>query len=118
MIKKTPLIFTFITFCLISCSDRSYEDLTPNVPDENLVTYDNTVASIISDNCISCHSNPPQFGAPFSLTTFIDVKNATENGELLININNVSDPMPPTGLMPQFKRDLIQEWADNGYPEN
>lgn len=118
MITKNPLLIAFLSLCTLSCSNRNSDDLIPNIPNEDIVTYDNTVASIISDNCISCHSNPPQFGATFPLTTYLDVKNFTEDGQLLMSINDASDPMPPSGLMPQFKRDLIQEWADNGFPEN
>lgn len=115
----------FIGFSLIallfSCSSDSSDDLTQNPdPDPDpeptaKITYDDDIKTIMTNNCTSCHSSPPQ-GAPFSLTTYTQVKNRVDG--IISRINNASSPMPPSGLMPQNLRDMVQQWKDDGLLEN
>lgn len=117
IIKKLPFI-AILVFFVLSCSDRSIDDLNSSLPITEIVTYDNSVASIINSNCIVCHAAVPQNGAPMSLSTYDEVKDAVLSRGLNSRINNPSAPMPPTGLMPQANRDIILEWIDNGFLEN
>ena len=108
---------------IINCSSTGGDDLvgtdpTPN-PDPDTttkITYDANIKSIISNNCNSCHGNPPTNGAPTSYTTFSQVSGNVDG--ILSRINNASSPMPPQGLMPQSTRALIQQWKDEGLLEN
>lgn len=113
-------IFYFLTFTLLlfNCSNDSNDDLigTPDPDPIAKVTYVADVKPIIDGNCISCHGNPTTQGAPFSLTTYTQVSSRVNN--IINRINNSSSPMPPTGLMPQNLRDLVQLWKDDGLLEN
>ncbi|UGU15630.1 hypothetical protein LS482_18350 [Sinomicrobium kalidii] len=108
----------FLTVLLtLSCSSSSDDDLAPD-PDPDPgeeITYADDVAPIIQSNCLSCHSDPPQNNAPMHLTTYNAVKQAIESRGLLTRINSSGNPMPPTGLMSQANRDIIEEWADQGF---
>ncbi len=113
------LIVFFFTIIFVSCSDRSVDDLISSIPvTEEIVTYDNTIASIINSNCIACHATVPQNGAPMPLTNYSEVTDAIINRGLNSRIDDISFPIPPTGLMLSANIIIIQEWIDNGFPEN
>ncbi|MFD0836040.1 cytochrome c [Mariniflexile aquimaris] len=125
--KFKNLIYVFATVILLfNCSSGSDDDTSPTpTPNPNpnpnpsgKVTYNGNVKSIMSSFCISCHGNPPTNGAPMSLTTYSQVKNAVESRGLINRINNANNPMPTGGLMSQANRDLIQKWLDDGLLEN
>lgn len=79
--KTKKLIMTFaITGMLFNCSsggdDAMNENNIPDPdPDSTAVTYNNTISSIISNNCLSCHGDPTANGAPVSYNTYTQVKN-------------------------------------------
>ena len=115
--KFKNLIFA-MTACLflVNCSNSGGDDLS-GIPDPNgTVTYNGSVKAIIDNNCTQCHGNPTLNGAPTSYVTYMQVKNGV-NG-ILNRINNVSNPMPQSGLMPIANRELIQKWKDDGLLEN
>lgn len=74
--KNVLTVFVFAFLFLLSCSNDSESDLTgPQTGNENeFVTYNDNIKAVISNNCLSCHSSPPTNGAPFSLTTYTQVK--------------------------------------------
>ncbi|MBC2839448.1 hypothetical protein [Robiginitalea sp. SC105] len=92
-------------------------DTDPDTPEPSAVSYQADIAPIISSNCTTCHGDPPTQNAPMSLLTLEQVRSAVENRGLLGRINSTSDPMPPTGRLPQSTRDLIEEWVNQGFPE-
>ncbi|QBA64441.1 hypothetical protein [Muriicola soli] len=110
-------------FLVIACSksDNSEgmgtEDTNNEDPNSTALSYQNDIRPIIQGNCLSCHSNPPTNNAPMSLTSLSLVKSAIENRNLLSRINSTTNPMPPDGLMPLSARELIAEWANQGFPE-
>ncbi len=112
--KTKKLMITFvIAGMLFNCSsggDDAMNDNNNPDPDPTTVTYNNTISSIISNNCLSCHGDPTANDAPISYTTYIQVKN--DINKIINRINSISSPMPPTGLMSQNNRDLIQQWMD------
>jgi uncharacterized membrane protein len=121
-LKKTICLLTIFAL-LVNCSSNSSDDLAtdPNptpTPTPTTVTYNANIKSIISNNCTACHGSTPTNGAPMSLTTYSQVKNAVENRDLISRINSTSRPMPTSGLMSQSNRKLIQDWKDNGFLEN
>lgn len=111
------LIFVVLTF---NCSNVSEEDLIDTTPIPTTVTYVDNVKSIIDNNCIICHSDPPVNGAPISLITFENVKNAVENNGLIdrISSNDQSFLMPFGGpRLPQNLIDLVIQWQTDGLLE-
>lgn len=104
---------------LSGCTNDSESDLEDYTQIEN-VTYNGTVRTIITENCIVCHTQPPQNGAPMSLLTYDDVKNAVITRGLIDRISSFdSDFGMPFGgpRLPQSKIDLIKAWKNANYPE-
>lgn len=115
--RKVVYFFaSFIVLCMCSCGG---DDMTEPVPNSSgKITYNGNVKNIINNNCTECHGNPTTQGAPMSLTTYSQVKNALETRGLIARINNASNPMPQAGLMSTNNRTIIQQWQDDGLLEN
>ena len=114
------LIFIFVII-LSSCSADHEEDLVDQPPIETTITYDQHIKSIISNNCISCHSDPPTNGATIPLTTYTFVKNAVLNNQLIERIKSQQPGfrMPIGGpSLPQNLIELIEQWEADGLLEN
>ncbi len=121
--KNVLTVFVFAFLFLLSCSNDSESDLTgpQNGNGNEFVTYNDDIKAVISNNCLSCHSSPPTNGAPFSITTYTQVKNRAENGSLLAAISKQTGEagaMPPTGRMPQATIDLVEQWIADGLLED
>ena len=119
--KNSIIIFGLLLTTVFSCSYNSEDDLTEDVVVEDMVTYQDNVKSIIDNNCISCHSSPPVNGAPMGLTTYQQVRNSVENGNLIARIStmDVASVMPAGGpRLPQNLIDLIIQWETDGFLEN
>lgn len=102
------------------CTNDSTNDLIDLGGADN-ITYTNTVKSIIDNNCISCHATVPVNGAPMSLTTYENVKNAVLNRGLLDRISRAQGAggmMPNGGIrLPQTTIDKVVQWQQNGLPQ-
>ena len=63
-------------YLFLACSGGDSNDIEPkeNPPDEVIIgkTYYQDVAPILSDNCLSCHTD--EGSGPFSLDTYENVK--------------------------------------------
>ncbi|GEL12270.1 hypothetical protein SAMN05192550_3159 [Flavobacterium glycines] len=105
-----------------SCSSGGDSNSDPDPdPTPTTITYTNTISSIISANCISCHASTPTNGATISLNTYAKVKTAVESNGL---IDRISLPQGNTSMMPkdgtrlpQATIDKFTNWKNNGYPE-
>lgn len=92
-------------------STRNYTvDVTP-------ISYDAKIRKIVKSYCVSCHSGSRP-AAGFRLTTYEEVRLQAEKGNLLSRINDITYPMPVSGLMPKETRKVIEDWAKNGYLES
>lgn len=111
-------IFTIVVVGLLfSCTNASEEDLIDTTPIEEIVTYSNAVKSIIDNNCIFCHSNPPENGASMPLLTYDQVKAAVENRDLIERISSevLGFVMPFGGpRLPQNLIDTVIQWQTDG----
>ncbi|WP_017495953.1 hypothetical protein [Flavobacterium sp. WG21] len=130
--KKT-LAFTILaaSLTLTSCSDSdTYKDIeTPPVTDNptpgpetptTAISYSKNVKAIIDANCVGCHQNGRSAGFR-PLTTYAEVKTATEGAGLLNRIqlqNGQQGIMPQAGRMSQANIDLIVKWNTDGLKEN
>lgn len=101
----------------LGCTAASEEDLVNATPIPETITYNEDVKSIIDNNCIICHSNPPQNGAPMPLISYENVKDAVQNRNLIGRISS-EDPaflMPFGGpRLPQNLIDIIIQWNEDG----
>jgi uncharacterized membrane protein len=96
---------------------------------DSLAFYDNVIAKILDDKCISCHNNTKKKG-DLSLLDRTSILKGGKNGEI-VNMNNSLESalytnallplhddlhMPPEGK-PQLTKDeiwLIKSWIDHG----
>lgn len=117
--KLIFLFFTGTVLFLYNCTTNTIDegDITDLPPIEETVTYDTDVAPIIANNCIGCHSGP-NANAGLDLSSYANVRGAAEQGNLVNRINNGSNPMPPTGILPPETRQIIDQWIADGYLEN
>lgn len=119
--NKIPYLLALM-FIVSSCTQRTYDDIESD-EDSGLetVTY-LEVKPIIDNACLNCHSNPTQNGAPMSLTTYDNVKEAVLNRDLLnkISLNDGADGLMPLGgpRLAQALIDVIIQWEEEGLLEN
>ncbi len=120
---KLKNLFSLLIFSgfLMACSNENSETLMDNTPIQGVVTYKQNVKSIIDNNCISCHGATPANGAPMSLVTYSQVKNAMQNRGLLnrISLNNGNSLLMPQGgpRLPQTTIDIVAKWQQDGLLE-
>lgn len=100
----------------ISCTKAVLEESPSQQNVSDTVRYDPDIKSIMTNNCISCHGGLAPSGG-FTLSNYDNVREKVEQGSLLSRINNVSNPMPPNGLMDELKRQTLQKWKTDGYLE-
>jgi uncharacterized membrane protein len=119
--KSNNFVVIAILFLLsTSCTNDSESDLmNPNTA--ATITYTNSIKSIIDNNCIFCHGNTPSNGAPMSLTTYQNVKDAVTNRGLIDRISKAQDAsgmMPYGGArLPQNNIDEVIAWKNTGFKQ-
>lgn len=113
------LVFSSI---LTACTNENPDTLGDKMDNPNSITYNQNVKSIIDNNCIRCHAATPLNGAPMSLVTYNQVKEAIQNRGLLnrISFNNGNTSLMPQGgpRLPQATIDAIVKWKEDGLLEN
>ncbi len=122
--KKHFLYCIKVSLCLFlftSCTQSTYDDIEEEEIIPELVTYQD-IKSTIDNACLNCHSNPTQNGAPMSLVTYENVKDAVLNRDLLgrVNKNDGEDGLMPLGgpRLSQDSIDLLFLWEEDGLLEN
>lgn len=117
--KYRFLLLAVATAFLASCENNSTDDLVGPTP--VTVTYNGQVKAIIQNNCIMCHSDPPQNFAPMRLTTYEDVRSAVLTRGLLdrVSRDQGAPGMMPSGgtRLPQATIDIITQWQAQGFQE-
>ncbi|MFC4740581.1 c-type cytochrome [Flavobacterium ponti] len=118
---KIKYLFIPLILLSLSCTNHSEDDLIIKSENPILVTYEQNVKSIINNNCVSCHGSTPSNGAPMSLTTYNQVKDAVLNRGLLDRISRTTgEPglMPNGGpRLPQQTIDIVVKWNSDGLLE-
>ena len=124
MMKKTAIVYflllTFFTATILASCTKGFipeEEIVPAIPTDETITYQIHISTVISNSCISCHGGSSPQGN-LLLETYSQVRNSAENGTLIQRINDATDPMPPSGLLPAQTRALIDKWAQDGFLEN
>ena len=111
-------MFFFISLLVGCTSGYIPQEIEPNPSfTSSKITYEANIKTLISNNCISCHSGINPQGN-LLLENYNQVRISAESGALIQRINDVSNPMPTTGLMPLSDRLLFDSWAQNGYFED
>ncbi|WP_396172060.1 hypothetical protein [Flavobacterium sp.] len=112
-------VLTLLFLIIAGCTNDSDSDLL-NIPDNELVTYTETIKSIMDQKCNNCHGAAPSNGAPMSLHTYETVKDAVLNRGLIDRISRIegqSGFMPLGGAkLPQTQINQIIEWQNEDFP--
>jgi mono/diheme cytochrome c family protein len=115
--KKSSLSLAMLMTVLLigySCSSDSDDD--PNMNNGNTeVTYATSVKPIIDGNCVGCHGSPTANGAPNSMITYTQVRDAVESRNLIGRIENGS--MPPQGNLSSAQIQTIKNWQAGGFKQ-
>lgn len=117
---KKVILFSLFSTLLLNCSYVSEEDLIENSEPIENITYTDDVKPIIDNNCIFCHANPPENGAPMPLITYDNLREAIENRNLIgrISSEDLGFLMPFGGpRLPQNLIDTIVQWEADGLLE-
>lgn len=114
---KKALILLLFTLIFSNCTSVSTDDLT--IPAPVSITYTANVKSIIDQSCATsgCH-NATSNTQNLTLETYTQVKNAFQNRNALGRMESTTNPMPPTGNLPNTSIQMIKNWRDQGYLEN
>ena len=101
---RTLTLFS-LAILVSNCTNDSTNDLIDSTPISGNVTYLQNVKPIIDNKCLQCHGSVPTNGAPMSLVTYENVKDAVLNLGLIDRIiRNEGDDL----LMPQGGPKLLQ----------
>lgn len=115
MNKKVISILTGLIILVVACQSVKTISSEPTIITSE-ISYEHSISPIMNNYCITCHSETkPASG--FSLTSYEDVRFQTEKGALLERINDNQYPMPMSGLMAKKNRQIIKQWAENGFLE-
>jgi len=113
MKKSIVLLFACAAF-LVSCTPRTYEEISETETSDS-PTYTSNIEAVIQANCVGCHSAGGRFP---TLETYEQVKDATQNGDLICRIDQTQScgsVMPRSGPMPRQTIDMIILWQKEGY---
>ncbi|PKB16651.1 hypothetical protein [Flavobacterium sp. 5] len=121
MNAKILFVSLSLSTILLSCTNDNPDTLMDDTTIIGLATYNQNVKSIIDNNCIVCHATVPKNGAPMSLVTYDQVKQAVLNRGLLtrISLENGNSSLMPNGgpRLPQTTIDIILKWNQDGLLE-
>lgn len=83
------------------------------------------VREVLQAHCVSCHDEPPVYGAPMALLSAADFASAavSDPGRVVHELagERVRDedrPMPPNGGLSESERATLLAWLDAGAPED
>jgi hypothetical protein len=119
------LLFVFLLVLLNNCYYDSEEYLYPSLNsqcDTTNVTFSVSVKNILSNNCLSCHSNSnSSAGGNIQLENYADVKSMADNGRLMGSVLHKSgySPMPKNGgSLSDCDITILKKWIEAQTPNN
>jgi hypothetical protein len=118
------IIFFLVSVTLSSCYYDNEEALYPSLSsscDTINVTFSAKIAPILSNNCLSCHSNATaaSAGNNIRLQDYNDVKARTSAIAGSIKHTGTYSPMPKNGgRLNTCSITLVDIWIRNGAPNN
>ncbi|WP_353778127.1 hypothetical protein [Winogradskyella sp. 3972H.M.0a.05] len=114
-IFKIGLLAVLLNSCTAAIIDEGNKSTLP--PLNRTVTYQSDIQSIMTNSCITCHAGPAP-NAGLDLSNYQNTRFSAEEGSLVTRMNNLNNPMPPSGkLSPQILQ-IIDKWVTDGFPEN
>lgn len=124
IIKKfahiTISTIVLFVFCLSSCTYNNEEELYPEVPVIDSLSYTEDVLPIIEVNCYACHQNGSTSGG-VNLEGYENLTIHVESGSLLGTIRHDEgwSAMPKgASKLSDSQIEKVSKWIDEGYPNN
>jgi hypothetical protein len=110
---------TLLSGCLVDKGELV--DETPAEYCDTLqATYIDTCKTIVDTYCAlpGCHNNASTIG-DFSTYAGMSAQGVLVDGSQGLGgrITSTTSPMPPTGLLPDSTRRVLECWASDGYPQ-
>lgn len=118
-IKTVCYLLIVFTFGLTSCETTSFSELAAAAADPTIdvVTYENRAMEILNNACVECHNiNEQTAGVRLDAFEFAFLE--ANNGRMLSRMTDTTNPMPPSGNLPDTIIEEIENWIDNGILEN
>ncbi|WP_299680857.1 c-type cytochrome domain-containing protein [uncultured Dokdonia sp.] len=117
--KNTKVLGRILIVCVLgftSCERSSLSELTPELEEVNVVTYENTAKAILDNACVECHNvNEQTAGVRLDAFEFAFIE--ASSGIMLERMTNTTNPMPPSGNLPDNLIQGIVDWVDDGILE-
>lgn len=102
------IIMTLSIGCLTqSCNKEA-------IPHSNEVSYAKDIAPLMTNYCLTCHSDEAPL-ANLSLTTYETVRDIAKTGKLITRMTSEISPMPPSGLLSGSDQQKIKVWINGNY---
>ena len=115
------LVLTILFLTIFSCYyDNELELYGENNCSDLPVAYSGAVTEIIQRACYQCHSDDSQLGG-INLEGYDNIAPFALNGSLLGSMKHESgfSPMPQDrAILPSCEIDIIEQWVDQGAPNN
>ena len=113
--ELAALAITIIYFVLASCSKKQAEELTPEPPQTQKVTYNNFAQALFQAKCSGCHGPGRPASNAFAFSGYSSV---TANAERIKQAVIVTKRMPPNGSLSAEELQSLSKWFNDGMPEN
>lgn len=104
---QKSLVFLIFGAALMGSCKKNNPKVTP-VCDGSSPTYNSFVKSIMTSNCVGCHSD---------MSTYAGLSNYLSNGKFKKEVLT-NQTMPENGTLDASTLNRLQCWVDNGFPEN
>ncbi|MEP0262714.1 c-type cytochrome domain-containing protein [Dokdonia sp.] len=118
-IKAIWCLLIVFSFGFTSCETNSISELAAAAADDTIdvVTYENRAMEILNNSCVECHNiNEQTAGVRLDAYEFAFIE--ANNGRMLSRMMDTTNPMPPSGNLPDIIIEDIVNWVDNGILEN
>jgi len=116
--KHILFVLTISILGLTSCERNSLTEFTPQEGETvDVVTYENTARAILDNTCVECHNISEQTGG-VRLDAFEFASIQADNGRMIARMTDTTNPMPPSGNLPNNLIQDIMNWIDDGTLEN
>lgn len=113
-------VFLIMSALVTSCTYNSEEDLYPEEPMEDPISYTSDVLPILETNCYGCH-DAVAMNAGINLEGYDNTVIRVEDGSLLGSIQHdaewVAMPLAASKLS-ETQINKVAKWIEEGYPNN
>lgn len=86
----------------------------PDVVSYNDLVGTNNMVNMFAAHCVTCHNNTTASGS-LNLQDYTDA--SATSATIAARIEDPMKPMPPSGLLPQVRIDIIKKWISLGTPQ-